>query len=269
MQLKPDVPQLLSLVIFLCHAGFLSGGDFVQKEIRYTLDGEEFVGTIVYSDEEDEARPGILMVPNWMGPTPNALDKAMKVADDDFVVMVVDMYGVSVRPQNGGEAGKAAGSVRADRNLMRSRAAKALAEFLAVEDIPLDRSKIGAIGFCFGGGVVLELGRAGADLDAIVSFHGDLVSPTLQSDAEQTKASVLVLHGADDPAVSQEDVSEFISVMRKTTVDWQLVQFSGTVHSFTNPEADRPGRSQYNARSAERAFELMEELLEEGWDLDD
>lgn len=258
------VVAALGVSLFLPLAGV---GKMVEKTVRYELDGVTFESTFVYDRDEDDRRPGILMVPNWMGPSPGAMAKARAVADDDFVVMVVDMYGIDVRPSNGAEAGAAAGVVRADRNLMRARAAKALEVFRAhAGELPLESSQIAAIGFCFGGGTVLELGRSGADLDAVVSFHGDLLSPTLEADAAATRAKVLVLHGAADPYVPQEHVRTFGDTMLATEVDWQLVQFSHAVHSFTDPQANTPGQAQYHPRSAKRAFEMMEDLFDEIWD---
>lgn len=233
------------------------------KVVSYELDGVTFESTIVYSSHADTSKPGILMVPNWMGPTESSLEKAMKVAGDDYIVMMVDMYGLGTRPANAGEAGQAAGFVRGDRALMRARSAKALEVFKA-EAEHLDSGKIAAIGFCFGGGTVLELGRSGTEIDALVSFHGDLISPTLADDAAKTKAKVLVLHGADDPYVPQSDVETFVSTMQDTDVDWQLVQYSDTVHSFTNPEANSDG-SRYNEKSSDRSFAAMHSLFDEIW----
>ncbi len=260
-----------TLLTFLVSCIFASSAwskNMVERTVSYELDGIRFESTFVFDADEDDRRPGILMIPNWMGPdTAGTLDKAKKIADDDYVVMIVDMYGVDVRPANSGEAGAAAGAVRADREIMRARAAKALEVFREhANELPLKRNQIAAIGFCFGGGVVLEMGRAGAALDAVVSFHGDLLSPTLETDAGNTQAKVLVLHGAADPYVPQEHVQTFVDAMLKTDVDWQLVQFSHAVHSFTDPNANAPGQAQYHPRTAKRAFEIMEDLFEEIWD---
>ncbi|EDY83932.1 dienelactone hydrolase family [Verrucomicrobiia bacterium DG1235] len=233
------------------------------KVVSYEHDDVTFESTIVYSDHGDTSKPGILMVPNWMGPTQGSLEKAMKVAGNNYVVMMVDMYGTGTRPTNGQEAGAAAGAIRGDRSLMRARSAKALEVFKA-QAPHLDESKIAAIGFCFGGGAVLELGRSGADVDALVSFHGDLLSPTLEADAAETQAKILVLHGADDPYVPQSDVETFVSTMQGTDVDWQLVQYSHTVHSFTNPAAASDG-ARYNKTSSDRAFAAMRALFNELW----
>lgn len=239
--------------------------DVATKTIRYEIDGATFESTIVHHGKPDSNQPGILMVPNWMGPTDGSLAKAKSMAGDGYLVMMVDMYGVDTRPSNAGEASQAAGAVRADRALMRRRALEALAVFRAEGPaLGLDPKRVAAAGFCFGGGTVLELGRAGADVDVVASFHGDLKSPTLAKDAEKTRARVLVLHGADDPYVPQEDVGKFVEVMAGTDVDWQLVQFGGTVHSFTNPAAASDG-ARYHERSAKRAFQAFGNLLDETW----
>lgn len=255
------------LVLFLIITASLSAlAHAERKSIHYSIGDTEFESTIIHSPSAKKVRPGILMVPNWMGPTEAALEKAEKIAGDDYVIMVVDMYGTDTRPTNGSEAGKAAGFVRSNRALMRERAELALSNFIdEAKNIGLDQKQIAAIGFCFGGGTVLELGRTGTDLDAIISFHGDLLSPTLEADAKNNQAKILVLHGADDPYVPQADVQQFITAMQATETDWQLMQYSKTVHSFTDPSAKSAG-AHYNEKSSRRAFEAMEELLDEIWD---
>ncbi len=256
----------LALLLPLVAPSSTAPGERVTEVLRYEIEGRTFESTLVYHAGGDEPRPGVLLVPNWMGPTEAALERAAAVAGEDRVVLVVDMYGVDVRPRDSAEAGAAAGAVRADRAVMRARAARALEEFRGrAGDVPLDADRVAAIGFCFGGGTVLELGRSGARLDAIVSFHGDLASPTLEEDAGATRARVLVLHGADDPFVPQEDVQQFVAAMRATDVDWQLVQYSGAVHSFTDPAASLAGRAQYDERTSRRAFAALDALLEEVW----
>ncbi|WP_269542018.1 dienelactone hydrolase family protein [Cerasicoccus fimbriatus] len=253
---------LLALTLAALLVTQVASAEIIEKKVPYTLDGVQFEGVLVYDDDIDEPAPAVLMVPNWMGVTDASIEKAKKLADDDYVFFVADMYGVDVRPQNSSEAGKAAGTVRADRDMMRARAQKALNVLLA-QEAPINKSQTAAIGFCFGGGTVLELARSGADLDAVVSFHGDLASPTLAVDSGNIQGSVLVLHGADDPFVPQSDVQAFVAAMMETDVDWQLVQFSNTVHSFTDPHANMPGKAEYNALSAKRAFAYMDELFDE------
>ncbi|MEM9158744.1 MAG: dienelactone hydrolase family protein [Verrucomicrobiota bacterium] len=237
----------------------------VEKTITHKIGDQTYESTLVYDDSIKTPRPGIFMIPNWMGPSEGSLEKARKVAGKDYVVIMADVYGTHVRPSNSKEASAAAGKLRGDRQLMRKQSAAALDAFIAQTDASvLDKGKIAAIGFCFGGGASLELGRTGADLDAIVTFHGDLISPTLEGEAKNTKAKVLVLHGADDPYVPQDHVEQFVSTMQDTAVDWQLIQYSGAVHSFTNPAANSSG-AKYHEQTVQRSFTAMHALFQEIW----
>lgn len=235
----------------------------VVKPVPYEIDGEAFEGLLIYDDAVTTPRPGLLMVPNWLGVSEDSAKKAARAAGDKYVVFMADMYGKAVRPSNVDEAKAAATLVRGDRPLMRKRA-QAAVEVLKAQtaQVALDVSKLGAIGFCFGGGAVLELARSGADLKGFVSFHGNLDTPN-PNDAQNIKAPVLVLHGADDPAVPQEQVDGFIAEMKAAKADWQLVSYGGAVHSFTSPVANVPGRNEYHPVVAARAFKAMNELFDE------
>lgn len=234
----------------------------VVKPHAYDIDGEAFEGLIIYDDAVTTPRAGLMMVPNWLGVTERSAEKAARAAGDKYVVFMADMYGKTVRPSNPDEAKAAASAVRGDRALMRKRAQAAVDAFKAQTVVPLDTANMAAIGFCFGGGAVLELARSGADLDAFVSFHGNLDTPN-PADAKQIKAPVLVLHGADDPAVPKEQVDGFIAEMKATDVDWQMNSYGNAVHSFTDPYANVPGRNEYHPEVAKRAFQAMNNLLDE------
>lgn len=235
----------------------------VVKPVPYEIEGEAFEGLLIYDDAVTQPRPGLLMVPNWLGVTEASAEKAARAVGDKYVIFMADMYGKAVRPSNPDEARAAATAVRSDRALMRKRAQAAVEVLKAqTSQVALDSSKLGAIGFCFGGGAVLELARSGADLQGFVSFHGNLDTPN-PADAQNIKAPVLVLHGADDPAVPQEQVDAFIAEMKAAQVDWQLVSYGGAVHSFTNPLANVPGRNEYHPVVAARAFKAMNDLFDE------
>ncbi len=235
----------------------------VSKPVPYEIDGEAFEGLLIYDDSISSPRPGLLMVPDWLGVSENSAKQAALIAGDKYVVFMADMYGKTVRPANAEEAKAAAGTVRADRALMRKRAQAAVEVLKAqASQVALDAGKLGAIGFCFGGGSVLELARSGAPLQGFVSFHGNLDTPN-PADARNIKAPVLVLHGADDPSVPPAQVEVFIAEMKAAKTDWQLVSYGGAVHSFTNPQANVPGSNQYHPQVAARAYRAMNDLFDE------
>ncbi|WP_417312458.1 dienelactone hydrolase family protein [Ectopseudomonas khazarica] len=257
MQKKTWVPLLCAAFAGLADAAV------VAKAVPYEIDGEAFEGVLLYDDSVTTPRPGLLAIPNWMGVNDDTVAKAARAAGSRYVVFLADMYGKAVRPSNADEARAAATSVRADRALMRRRAQAAVEVLRAQGDeVALDTRRLGAIGFCFGGGAVLELARSGAPLQGFVSFHGNLDTPN-PADAKNIQAPVLVLHGADDPAVPQAQVDGFVAEMKAAGVDWQLVSYGGAVHSFTDPKANVPGRNHYHPVVAARAFKAMNDLFDE------
>lgn len=235
----------------------------VSKTIAYEIGDTKFEGRLVYDNASKKLRPALLMAPNWLGPTDAAFKQAQEIAGRDYVIFVADMYGTSVRPKNGDEAGAASKTLYADPAAMRTRIAKALEVMKAqAGKAPIDLQRIGAIGFCFGGANVLELARDGADIAGVVTFHGTLkkVSP---EPAKAIKPKILALHGADDPYVDAAQVAGFEQEMREAKTDWQLVKFGNTVHSFTDPDAHMAGQADYNPVSARRAFKMMRNFFDE------
>jgi dienelactone hydrolase len=234
-----------------------------KKPVTWTLGEASYEGVLVFDDGTKVKRPGLVMVPNWMGVTDAAVAQAVELAGSKYVILVADVYGVGNRPKDRDDAGKRAGALKGNRPELRARMAKALEVLLAQAKVaPLEATKVGAIGFCFGGTAALELARHGASLAGVVSFHGGLASPKPE-DAKAIKARVLVLHGADDPSVPPDEVRAFEDEMRAAKVDWQLVSYGNTVHSFTDPAANVPGRAQYNAPVAKRAFTSMNDFFDE------
>jgi len=245
----------------------LSEAAMQADTLPYQVDGAAFEGVLVYDDAISNARPALLMAPNWLGVTPAAVEQAKLIAGSDYVIFVADLYGKAIRPGDASEARAAVGKARSDIAALRKRMQVA-AEVLRTQDkAPLIAGQMGAIGFCFGGGAVLELARSGAPLSAFVSFHGNLDTPN-PADAAHIKAPVLVLHGADDPAVPPAQVEGFINEMRAAKVDWQLVSYGGAVHSFTDPEANNPASNQYHPIVAKRAYQAMNNLLNEVFSAD-
>ncbi|HSR64997.1 MAG TPA: dienelactone hydrolase family protein [Xanthomonadaceae bacterium] len=231
------------------------------KPVEWTLDGTTFRGVLVY-DAAGSKRPGLVMVPDWKGVTDAAIDKAKHVAGRDYVILVADVYGKDVRPQDDAAALAQARRMYADRNVLRARAAKALEVLKAQAGrAPLDPAKVGALGYCFGGATVLELARSGADLAGVVTFHGGL-GTTLPARPGAVKASLLVLNGADDKGTAG-DIPAFEKEMKDAGADWQFVNFSGAVHCFALPTANNPPGCMYDERATRRGERMMRDFFAE------
>lgn len=240
-------------LLFACAAAHAA---LHTERVEYTHAGVPLEGYLAYDDAIAGKRPGILVVHEWWGINDYIRGRAEQLARSGYIAFAADMYGKGIRPQDAAQAGQQAGIYRSDRQLMRSRIGAGLKQ---LADHPLvDRKRIAAIGYCFGGGTVLELARSGADIAGAVSFHGALDTPRPQ-DARAIKAKVLVLHGADDPHVPMEQVRAFGDEMAAAGVDWQLVMYGGAVHSFTNPGAgnDPSKGAAYSAQAERRSWEAM------------
>jgi len=233
----------------------------VKKPVAWKVGDTAFEGVLVYDGSVKTPRPALLMVPNWMGVTDASVEKAQMIAGKKYVILVADVYGKTVRPKTPEEAGKAAGAMKADRKTLRARADKAWQVLKAnAFKAPLDGKHFGAIGFCFGGTTVLELARSGADVQGTVTFHGGLDAPT-PADDKNIKGRILALNGADDPTNPPEQLAAFQQALRDAKVDWELVNFGGAVHSFTDPKANMPGRAMYDEKVAKRAYVMMNDFF--------
>lgn len=237
----------------------------VEKPIDYEVGGKRMQSILVYDDAATAPRPGLVMTPDWLGITPDNLALAKQVAGKDYVILVADVYGTDVRPKNAEEAGAATKAMYADRTVLRARINGALDQLRKqAGKAPLDGRHWGAFGYCFGGATTLELARGGADVQGVVSFHGNLSrDPAL---ADSIKAKVLVLHGADDKFESPEQIAGFQQEMRDAKADWQFVSYGGAVHCFAIPGADGavPG-CKYDPLVARRAFAQMRAFFAEAF----
>ena len=226
------------------------------EPVEWTLDETRYSGVLVYDDASLDKRPGIVMVPNWMGVNDAAVERAKEIAGTDFVVLVADVYGKDVRPADAKAAGEQVAKMYADRTVLRARAAKAM-EVLRENlfGAPLDATKLGAVGFCFGGTTVLELARSGANIAGVVSLHGGLKTDLPAT--ETPKASILVLNGAADTYITAEDIAGFQAEMDKVQADWQFVNYAGAVHCFAEASAASPPGCVYHPVAAKRAFAAL------------
>jgi dienelactone hydrolase len=231
--------------------------------VVYTHEGEELTGWIVRDAARTGPRPGILVVHEWWGLGDHARNAAERLARMGYVALAVDMYGTGKYTQDPKQAGEWSGRFRGEgKTLGRARIRAALDLLRA--DPGVDPTRIGAIGFCFGGTVCLELAWSGADLRGVVSFHGNLTTPSAE-EAKGVKASILVCHGADDAFVTPEALASFENACRDGAYDWTLVKYGGAVHSFTNPAADGSFNAgvKYHPLAERRSFEHMRDFFKE------
>lgn len=230
---------------------------FAQNAVTYKHDDTELEGYLAVPVEKKANYPVVLIVHQWVGLGGYEKGRADQLAGMGYLAFAVDIYGKGVRAKDSAEAGKLATIYRSDRKLMRDRINAAL-DFIK-KDSRADGKRIAAIGYCFGGGVVLELARSGAELNGVVSFHGSLNTPDI-TDAKAIRCKVLVCHGADDPLVSAEELATFKKEMRDAAVDWQLISYGGAVHAFTDKKhegAPKGSPVAYNAKADKRSWEHM------------
>lgn len=234
----------------------------IQTEsVEYTsADNTIMEGFVAYDDAVKSPRPGIIIVPDWMGLGDFAKEKAVKLAKQGYTAFAADVYGKGVRPKNTDEAGKLATHYKNDRALLRSHIQAAYDTLTGTEKY--HTKGVVVMGYCFGGTTALELARGGASLLGTVSFHGGLSNPT-PANAKNITGKVLVMHGADDPMVPPAEVEAFKEEMKDT--DMKFVAYPGAVHAFTNPKADEahiPGVA-YNAKADKQSWKEFETFLKE------
>jgi dienelactone hydrolase len=232
------------------------------RTLDYQDGATHLKGVLLRNDRTTGASPAIVLFPDARGVGQHAIHCAGRLAALGYPTLVADLYGGGQQARDLPHAAELMNGLRSDVGAWRARARAAL-DALAREEA-IDRSRLAAIGYCFGGGTALELARDGAPLAAVVSFHGVLASPR-PADAANIRAKVLVCHGAADPLVPPAEVAEFEAHMTQTTVDWQLHAYGGVVHSFTNPEADQLGSPAlaYNEAADRRSWHAMLQLFQE------
>ncbi|MBI9087453.1 MAG: dienelactone hydrolase family protein [Desulfobacterales bacterium] len=203
-----------------------------KKQLPYVHDRTELAGYFVCDDKFNGLRPGVLMIHEFTGPGAWVNGHADALARLGYRVLAADMYGKDVRPGSEDEASRVSRIYRNDRMRMRRRAAAGLDAL--VRQPGVDRGRIGAVGFSFGGCAVLELARSGAPVQAAVSFYGYLNTP-FPAAPGAVKGSVLVFHGAHDKVVPLSEISVFCEEMRLCGADCQVRIFTGAGHGFSNP----------------------------------
>lgn len=201
------------------------------------------------------------MIHNWLGITEETKKQAIRFQTLGYNVFAVDVYGKGIRPNGFEEASKLATFYKTNRSVLRKKLEIALTTLQKQKGI--DAHKIAAIGYCFGGTSAIELGRSGADLKGIISFHGGLDSPT-PADGKNIHGKMLILHGDIDPYVPEKDINAFKTEMRTHKIDYEFISYPNTVHSFTEMGAgtDITKGAAYNEEADKRSFNRATLFLE-------
>jgi len=233
------------------------------EEIDYRANGQVLKGYIAYDKNIRDKRPGVLVVHEWWGHNEYVRKRARMLAKMGYTAIALDMYGDGKQAAHPEAAGKFVEEVLKNGDKAEKRFMAAANLLRSHETVNSDQ--IVAIGYCFGGAVVLQIARTGVDLAGVVSFHGSLSTDT-PAKPGRVKAKVLILHGADDPFVPPEQVEQFKQEMEKAGVDYKFVAYPGVKHSFTNPEADRYAKEfnmslKYDKEADKQSWSEMQALF--------
>jgi dienelactone hydrolase len=231
------------------------------EHVTYEFAGRKYVGALVYDDKVTRPRPALLMCPNWMGMRQQAIERAALLAQDRYVVFAVDMYGEGIRPKDFGEAAALANPLRDDPAEAKRRVRAAYDGFIRLAQARgLINDRRAAVGFCFGGGNVLDLARDGADLHAAVAIHSD-IKTNAPAKPGDIKAALLVIHGAPDPVAPKADRDAFESEMDAAGAKWQMLVFSGILHAYTDEESNAPGIAIYDEHASRQTYALTHAFI--------
>ena len=235
----------------------------IGKEVSYQTGDTVMKGYLAYDDAVTGKRPGVLVVHEWWGHNSYARKRTEMLAELGYTALALDMYGDGKTADHPDNAGKFATAVRQDQDMMQARF-NAARHYLNTHET-VDPEQNAAIGYCFGGSVVLSVARSGADLDGVVSFHGSLGG--LPPIADKVTAKVLVANGADDTFVSKDSIELFNEDMETAGVDFEFINYPGAKHSFTNPGANVVGEKfglplEYNAEADKASWQKMQEFLD-------
>lgn len=235
------------------------------KAVTYEANGVTMKGYLASDTAVKGKRPGVLVVHEWWGHNDYARMRARKLAELGYTALAVDMYGAGKQAHDPDHAKAMATAVGKDPAGAKQRFDAALA--LLKKQANVDGKNIAAIGYCFGGGVVLNMARAGVDLKGVASFHGTLSTDT-PAQQGQVKAKVLALTGAEDPMAPSEQVAKFKQEMKDAGVDHRVVSYPGAKHGFTNPAADKYGKQfkmplAYNAEADKASWDELKKFLQD------
>lgn len=248
------------ILMILLMGATQSQAEIRTEEIQYESEGVELTGFVAWDDSIEKKRPGIIIVHEWWGHNDYVRNRAKMLAELGYVALAIDMYGDGKQANHPDEAGAFVKEATKNMDVAKAR-------FLAGLEIlkgssKTDSSKIAAIGYCFGGSTVLNMARLGTALKGVVSFHGSLGS-NIKASAGDIKAKVLVCNGADDSFIPAEDITAFKEEMDQAGADYEVINYPGAKHSFTNPDADQYAQKfgmpiAYNKEADEQSWKDMQ-----------
>ncbi|HVU20758.1 MAG TPA: dienelactone hydrolase family protein [Rhizomicrobium sp.] len=235
------------------------------EEISYAVGGKKLTGYLAAPDGT-RMRAGVLVCHQGNGVTEHTRERARMIADEGHIAFALDMYGTTATSRE--QAMELLQSMTGNPDELRRRALAGLA--VLKEQPNVDPSRLAAIGYCFGGAVVLELARSAPELKCVVAFHPGMSGPVglpERDDRTIPKCKVMVCAGADDPLIPNSAVVKFRALMNDAGADWQFLSYGGAAHSFTDRSVDAmnmPG-FKYDARADRRSWAAMRDLFEEAF----
>lgn len=264
LSLAPRVAPLLAAAAVLCALACArpARAEVKTQEIEYKQGQTPLTGFVAWDDAQKGKRPGVLVIHEWWGHNQHARNQAVRLAKAGYVGFALDMYGKGKLAQHPKDAMAFVAEATKDPAQLKARFDAALERLKAVPQV--DAQKLAAIGYCFGGGVALDMARAGEELAAVATFHGSL-SSKMTAKKGAIKPRILVLTGADDPMIGPPQVEAFRKEMTDAGARFEIVSYPGVKHSFTNPDADKagvPGLG-YSATADKDSWEALLKFLRE------
>ena len=256
--------RTLSLAALMLVGASVAFAAVKTQEIEYTVDGTAMQGFMAWDDAKTGKRPGILVVHEWWGHNAHARRAAEKLAKAGYVAFALDMYGKGKVTTHPADAQAFMQEAMKDPAVVAARFHAARAQLVA--DSHVDPERIGAIGYCMGGGVVLGMARAGEDLDAVATFHGVLATENPAA-KDMVKPRLLIMTGGADPMVDQAQVAAFETEMKAAGAKYKVITYPGAKHGFSNPDADKAGMNAlaYNADADKKSWAEALKLFKETW----
>jgi dienelactone hydrolase len=258
---------LIKLAVFTLVMGMVSFAaaepKIVGKTVEYSAQGVVMKGYLAYDESIKGKRPGVMVVHEWWGLNDYARKRARMLAELGYTALAVDMYGEGKVASHPDDAGRFSSELMKNFDSTKARFMAAM-EFLKQQG-SVDPTRIAAIGYCFGGGVVLNMARQGVDLKGVASFHGEL-TPVKPAQSGSVKTKILVLNGSADKFTTPEQIKAFKQEMKAAGADFKFISYPGALHSFTNPEADALGKKYnmpigYNAKADKESWNEMKKFL--------